>query len=78
MDETVFYDIPASINYIKNVTKAEKVHFIGHSQGTTLFCMLYMNDPAYVESSISTYISLASVPTISFIEFIGVKIIDTL
>lgn len=34
-DEMGKYDLPTNIQYIKNITSAEKVIYIGHSQGTT-------------------------------------------
>jgi len=43
-DEMAAYDLPANVNYIKNVTSADKVIFIAHSQGTTqLFAHLTEN-----------------------------------
>mmetsp|Transcript_59078 Transcript_59078/g.68349 ORF Transcript_59078/g.68349 Transcript_59078/m.68349 type:complete len:438 (-) Transcript_59078:132-1445(-) len=34
-DEMAKYDLPANVEFIKSVTGANKVHYIGHSQGTT-------------------------------------------
>ena len=76
MDENVFYDLPASIDYVKTKTKQEKIHYIGHSQGTTIFLMLYMHNPTYVESSISSFISLGTVPSLTYTDFLPIKIID--
>ena len=76
MDENVFYDLPASINYVKKITKTEKINYIGHSQGTTLFYMLYMHDPSYIESSINKFVSLGSVPNIAYAEFFPIQILD--
>jgi len=29
------YDVPANINYILGLTGMQKVHYLGHSEGTT-------------------------------------------
>lgn len=61
MDDFVKYDIQSQINYIKKRTNAKKVDFVGYSEGTTLFLMLYMDYPEFVESSIKTFISFGLV-----------------
>ena len=66
MDENVIYDLPASIEYVKQVTGATKINYIGHSQGTTIFFMLYMHNPSYIESSINKFIGLGTVPNIAY------------
>ena len=78
MDENVMYDLPANIEYIKKYTGAEKVEYIGHSQGTTIFFMLYMHNPSYVESTINKFISLGTVPNIAYTNFLPIKIIDAI
>lgn len=32
-----YYDLPATIDFILNKTGENKVYYIGHSQGTTMF-----------------------------------------
>ena len=76
MDETVFYDLPSSIDYVIQTSGAKKVSYIGHSQGTTLFFMLYMHNPSYVETFIDKYISLGTVPSISYSDFLPIKFLD--
>nr|XP_022910208.1 lipase 3-like [Onthophagus taurus] len=39
------YDLTAEINYIVNVTKQDKIFFIGHSQGGTAFCVMGSERP---------------------------------
>lgn len=34
-DEMAKYDVPGNVNFIKNVTGADSIHYVGHSQGTT-------------------------------------------
>merc|ERR1711884_498599 len=36
-DEMGKYDIPTAVDYILKETKAEKLYYIGHSMGTTMF-----------------------------------------
>lgn len=76
MDENVFYDLPANIDYIRQTTGADKLIYIGHSQGTTIFNMLYMHNPSYVESSISKYIALGTVPNIAQTNFLPIIFLD--
>ena len=76
MDENVIYDLPANIDYIKQTTGAKKINYIGHSQGTTIFYMLYMHNPSYVESSINKYISLGTVPNIAHTNYLPIQMLD--
>nr|XP_029730647.1 lipase 1-like [Aedes albopictus] len=43
------YDLPAIIDYTLNVTDKEKLHYIGHSQGTTVFFVMCSERPEYNE-----------------------------
>lgn len=76
MDDNVIYDLPATIDYIKETSGAKKIDYIGHSMGTTIFYMLYMHNPSYVESSINKYISLGTVPNIAYTTLIPIQILD--
>ena len=76
MDENVIYDLPASIEYVKQVTGAIKINYIGHSQGTTIFFMLYMHNPSYIESSINKFIGLGTVPNIAYSKSLPMLILD--
>ena len=67
MDEIVKYDLTSEINYIKKRTGVEKIHFVGYSEGSTLFLMLYMDNPHFVESSINKFVSIGTVPNLSYI-----------
>ena len=49
------------LDYVKKVTRYEKVAYIGHSMGTTLLFRLAATQPDYVEESISTFIAIAPV-----------------
>ena len=41
------YDLPATIDYILNLTNQTKVFYIGHSQGTTQFFVMCSMRPEY-------------------------------
>lgn len=41
------YDLPAIIDYILAETKVSKLHFIGHSQGTSAFFVMASERPEY-------------------------------
>ncbi|XP_053698633.1 lipase 1-like [Sabethes cyaneus] len=45
--EIGFYDLPAMIDYVLNHTKHRKLHYIGHSQGTTTFYVMASTRPDY-------------------------------
>ena len=78
MDEKVKYDLPATIKYIKSKTNGKKMTYIGHSQGTTIFFMLYMDNPSLVESSFDYFIPLGTVPNIAHATFSPIKILDSI
>lgn len=46
-------DIPANLDYIRDVTGQERVHYIGHSQGTTVFWVFGSERPEYQNRIIS-------------------------
>lgn len=39
------FDLPATINYVLNATGAEKLFYVGHSQGTTSFFVMLSELP---------------------------------
>ena len=78
MDENVIYDLPTQINYVKETSGAKKINYIGHSQGTTLFYMLYMHDPKFIQSSINKFVSLGSVPNLAYATFKPIEYLDKL
>lgn len=47
--EIGIYDVPAIVDYTLNVTGKEKLHYIGHSQGTTVFFVMCSEKPEYNE-----------------------------
>lgn len=78
MDDFVKYDIQSQINYIKKRTNAKKVDFVGYSEGTTLFLMLYMDYPEFVESSINRFISFGLIQSLPSVSPIIDNLIDLL
>ena len=76
MDECVKYDLPATISYIKARTGGKKMSYIAHSQGSTIFFMLYMDNPSLVESSFDHFTSVGTVPNIAYAVFGPIKILD--
>ena len=78
IDDYALTDLPANIDAVKKKTGAKKVTYIGHSQGTTIFFMLYMHDPTYVESSIDKFVSLGTVYTINYASLTPVNLVDKL
>lgn len=47
------YDIPEIIDYILKETGQKKLHYIGHSQGTTVFFVMCSEKPEYNKKIIS-------------------------
>ncbi|XP_065074236.1 lipase 1-like [Ochlerotatus camptorhynchus] len=45
--EIGYYDLPAMIDYIINATNASKLHYIGFSQGTTVYFVMTSTRPDY-------------------------------
>ena len=78
MDQLVQYDLPATIKFIKAKTGGKKISYIGHSQGTTIFFMLYMHNPSFVESSFNHFIALGTVPNIANAAFSPIKLLDSI
>ncbi|XP_063851859.1 lipase 3-like [Scylla paramamosain] len=48
-DEMAYYDLPASIDYILEVTGAADLHYVGYSMGTTIFFAMMSERPEYNE-----------------------------
>uniref|UniRef100_A0A182X8C8 Partial AB-hydrolase lipase domain-containing protein n=1 Tax=Anopheles quadriannulatus TaxID=34691 RepID=A0A182X8C8_ANOQN len=45
--EIGYYDLPATIDHVLSVTGARRLHYIGYSQGTTVFFVLASTRPEY-------------------------------
>jgi alpha/beta hydrolase fold. len=56
-------DVPAEIDYILNSTGHNKLYYIGHSMGTTMFFVMTSQRPEY-NHKIHAMIALA--PTVTF------------
>ena len=76
IDDYALSDLPANLDTVKAKTGAKKLTYIGHSQGTTLFFMLYMHDPKYIEESIEKFVSLGTVYTINHASLMPVNVVD--
>ncbi|CDW73802.1 ab-hydrolase associated lipase region family protein [Stylonychia lemnae] len=59
------YDIPAALDYIRLLTKQDKVAYIGHSQGTAQMFYGLATNQDYFADRVSIFIALAPVTTIS-------------
>ena len=64
-DEIAKYDLPAFVNYVKQKEGVSKVDYIGHSQGTLIFFLNYMNDPEFMEKNINKFVAVGTVPNVN-------------
>ena len=78
IDDNVKYDLPAIFKYIYSKTQGKKMSYIAHSQGSTIFCMLYMHNPTLVEYYIDHFSSIGTVPNIAHAVFGPIKLLDTI
>ncbi|XP_011189067.3 lipase 3 isoform X1 [Zeugodacus cucurbitae] len=47
--EIGYYDLPAVVDYVREATAQQQVHFVAHSQGSTVFLVLLSERPEYNE-----------------------------
>jgi pimeloyl-ACP methyl ester carboxylesterase len=64
-DQMAEFDLPAVVNYIKQRENVEKIYYIGHSQGTLIFFLAYMNNPEVLEKNIKKFVALGTVPNVN-------------
>lgn len=55
-----YYDIPAKVDYILNVTSLKKIAYVGHSQGTTASFAFLSLRPEY-NDKINVVVALSPV-----------------
>ena len=78
IDDCAKYDLPATISYIKARIGGKKMSYISHSQGSTIFFMLYMENPSLIESSFDHFTSIGTVPNIAYAVFGPIKMLDVI
>lgn len=42
-----YYDLPADITYVLNITKQETMYYAGHSMGTAMLMVLFTTRPQF-------------------------------
>jgi lysosomal acid lipase/cholesteryl ester hydrolase len=57
------FDVPAAIDYILELTGQEAIHYVGHSEGTTVFFVMASTRPEY-NKKIKTMHALSPVGTL--------------
>ncbi|XP_071548519.1 gastric triacylglycerol lipase-like [Panulirus ornatus] len=63
-DQMAQYDLPAMLDYVLEQTRVEKLHYLGHSMGTTVFFALMSSQPEY-QGRIASMVGLAPVATVT-------------
>ncbi|XP_078200143.1 gastric triacylglycerol lipase isoform X2 [Callithrix jacchus] len=64
-DEMAKYDLPATIDFIVKKTGQQQLHYVGHSQGTTIGFIAFSTNPKLAER-IKTFYALAPVATVEY------------
>ncbi|XP_004440076.1 PREDICTED: gastric triacylglycerol lipase-like [Ceratotherium simum simum] len=64
-DEMAKYDLPSTIDFILKKTGQEKLHYVGHSQGTTIGFIAFSTNPKLAER-ITAFYALAPVATVKY------------
>ncbi|KAF2359396.1 AB-hydrolase lipase domain [Trinorchestia longiramus] len=64
-DEMGKYDLPAVIDYILTTTKFKKLHYVGHSMGTTMFWVLSHEHPQFTQNKVVSMSALGPVAFVS-------------
>lgn len=50
LDHLAEYDLPAMLDYTMEISKCKKLHYIGHSQATTIITMFSIMQPEYMQN----------------------------
>lgn len=66
-DEMAKHDLPAMLEHVLVETGAEKVVYVGHSMGTTVFFATMSSLPEYYQDRIAAMVALAPVATVTSI-----------
>ncbi|XP_064488561.1 gastric triacylglycerol lipase-like [Ornithodoros turicata] len=64
-DQMIEYDLPATLAFVLKVAGANKLHYVGHSQGTLIMFGLLSERPKYKEK-IKLFTALAPVTTLIY------------
>ena len=64
-DEMGKYDIPTAVDYILKETKTEKLYYIGHSMGTTMFWVA-LNENPNLQEKIALMIGMGPVAKVQY------------
>lgn len=59
------YDLPAAFEYINNMTR-QKIHYIGHSQGTMIMFAALAENNAVIKSLLASYSALGPVAYLDY------------
>jgi len=66
-DEMAKYDVPANVEYIKKTAGVDKVHYIGHSQGTTQW---FAHHATNIDSQVN-FKSFVGLGPVMYIQHVG-------
>nr|XP_014682718.2 gastric triacylglycerol lipase-like isoform X1 [Equus asinus] len=66
-DEMAKYDLPSTINFILKKTGQEKLHYVGHSQATSIGFITFCTNPKLAKR-IKAFYALAPVATVKYMK----------
>ena len=66
-DEMGKYDIPTAVDFILAETKQEKLYYIGHSMGTTMFWVA-LNEHPNLKDKISLMVGMGPVAKVKYMK----------
>lgn len=69
-------DTPSIIDFVLNATKAEKLHYVGQSQGTALMFALLSTDPTTVNRKLASYVAISPITRLGGAKTVGRAFID--
>jgi len=67
-DEMANIDLPSMVYYILNVTKQEKIGYVGHSQGTMIGFINFGREDSVLQKNVSFWVALAPVAHLGHLE----------
>ncbi len=66
-DEMGAYDLPAAFEFVKAAAKVQKILYVGHSMGTTMFWVAANEHPKYIKETVEKMVAMGPVAKVAHI-----------